>query len=177
MFNAILHRTINKLIWGRPLFYVSAYNMCMSLTSTLVGFVLKRIKAPFCMYVFKEKLSHGERIACELKLRWANLLFIHFLTKHGELFMSETKSWRRRRVIPLALLERPTFLLKNTLAHPAMSAQSRWENPRKCECCFRQSEHMQALLPRAPLARASFVHINGGELVKLNFLQVISFYM
>ena len=27
--------------------------MCMSLTSTLVSFVLKRMKAPFCMYVKK----------------------------------------------------------------------------------------------------------------------------
>ena len=63
----------------------------MSLTSTLVGFVLKRIKAPF-LHVYEEKLSHEERIARQLKLPWASLLFIHFLTKHGELFTSETKS-------------------------------------------------------------------------------------
>ena len=170
-----LHHTINKWIWGRPLFYVSVCNMCMSLTSTLVRFYLKELRSLFaCIW---RKVVPWRKDCPPTQATLGKPSFHTFPYKHGELFTSETKSWRRRRVIPLALLERPTFLLKNTLAQPAMSTQSRRDNPSMCECCFRQSERIWALLPWALIARASFVHINGGELVKLTFLHVMSFYM
>lgn len=140
----ILHHTINKLIWGRPLFYVSDCNMCLSLTSTLVGFVLKRIKAPITCIWSKDCLPTQATLG--------KPSFPTFPYKTWQTVYIRNKKLKKKGD-PLALLARPTFLLKNTLAHPAMSTWSRQDNP---------SIIMRAVLPLALLARASFVHIDGG---------------